>query len=173
MKQADGGCIGVDMTVEMAAIYMLIWDLSFLMKLKKIGVKYSLYKRYVDDIVIVLRAIDQGWYFDIGTSKFIFNPDQEYSRMEADLRTFVILRDIANQLDSDIQLTVDVPSLHPSRKLPVLDLQISTVQNSIRFEFFKKPILDPRVILYNSAISSRTKRDTLLQEGCRQYRTLE
>ena len=78
----------------------------------------------MDDIVIVLRAIDQGWYFDIGTSKFIFNPDQEYSRMEADLRTFVILRDIANQLDSDIQLTVDVPSLHPSRKLPVLDLQI-------------------------------------------------
>ena len=35
-KQTDGGCIGVDMTVEIAAIYMLVWDLSFLTKLKKL-----------------------------------------------------------------------------------------------------------------------------------------
>ena len=72
MKQADGGCIGVDMTVEMAAIYMLIWDLSFLTKLRKLGVKYSLYKHYVDDIVIVMRSINQGWYYDLAAFKFIF-----------------------------------------------------------------------------------------------------
>ena len=87
--------------------------------------------------------------------------------MDPDLRTLTILRDIANQLDSDIQLTVDVPLLYPSGKLPVLDLQISIVENLLKFEFHKKPISDPRVILYNSAISKRIKRDTLLQEGCR------
>ena len=32
-QQTDGGCIGVGMTVEIAAIYMLVWDLSFLTKL--------------------------------------------------------------------------------------------------------------------------------------------
>ena len=73
----------------------------------------------MDDIVIVLRVIDRGWYFDQGSSKFLFNPDHEYSVMEADLRTFAILRDISNILYSDIQMTVDVPSLHPSGKLPV------------------------------------------------------
>ena len=91
MKQVDGGCIGVDMTVELAAIYMLIWDLSLLTKLKKLGVKYSIYKRYVDDIVIVMRAISSGWYFDLRTSKFTFNPDHEYSGMESDLCTLSVI----------------------------------------------------------------------------------
>ena len=43
-RQSDGGSIGLDLTVELAAIYMLIWDLSFLTKLKQLGVKVSLYK---------------------------------------------------------------------------------------------------------------------------------
>ena len=85
--------------------------------------------------------------------------------MEADLRTLSIIRDVSNQLDTDIQLTIDVPSLNANGKLPVLDLEISMVQNFVKFEFYKKPISNPRVILYNSAISRRIKRDTLLQEG--------
>ena len=70
-------------------------------------------------------------------------------------------------MDTDNQLTIDVPSLNENGKLPVLDLEISMVQNIVKFEFYKKPISNPRVILYNSAISRRIKRDTLLQEGCR------
>ena len=165
MKQVDGGCIGVDMTVELAAIYMLIWDLSLLTKLRKLGVKYSLYKRYVDDILLVMRAISQGWYYDLKSSKFIFNPEHKYSDMEADLRTLSIISDVSNQLDTDIQLTIDVPSLNENGKLPALYLEISMVQNIVKFEFYKKPISNPRVILYNSAILGSIKGDTLFQEG--------
>ena len=59
-RQSVGGSIGLNLLVEIAAIYMLIWDLSFLNKLKQLGVKASLYKQYVDDKVILARARDQG-----------------------------------------------------------------------------------------------------------------
>ena len=78
--------------------------------------------------------------------------------MEVDLRTLSIIRDVSNQLDTDIQLTIDVPSLNENGKFPVLDLEISMVQNIVKFEFYKKPISNPRVILYNSAISKRIER---------------
>ena len=81
-KQTDGGSTGVDMTVEIAGIYMLVWDLAFLTKLKQMGIKLSVYKRYVDDIVIVMRMIEAGWYFDRDRGKLVFNPEHEYAALE-------------------------------------------------------------------------------------------
>ena len=95
-------------------------------------------------------------------NKFIFNPEQEYSTLEPDLRTLSVLRDVANQIDSDIQLTVDVPSLNASGRLPVLDLELSIVKQKVQFIFYKKSVSNPRVIMYSSAISARTKRDTFI-----------
>ena len=63
-----------------------------------------------------------------------------------------------NQFEICIQLTIDVSSLNANGELPVLDLEISMVQNFVKFEFYKKPINNPRVILYNSVISRRIKR---------------
>merc|ERR1711954_424201 len=159
------------MTVEIAAIYMLVWDLSFLTKLKQMCIKLSVYKQYVDDIVIVMRLIEAGWYFDGKKGKLVFNPEHEYALLEPDLRTMSVLRDITNRLDSDIQLTIDVPSQNASGRLPVLDLELSVIENDkIQFVFYKKPIANPRVISYTSAISSRIKRDTLLMEAYRRIR---
>ena len=79
-----------------------------------------------------------------------------------------VLRDIANRLDSNIQLTIDVPSQNASGRLPVLDLELSVIENDkIQFVFYKKPIANPRVISYTSAISCRIKRDTLLMDAYR------
>ena len=107
-----------------------------------------------------------------GTSgKLVFNPEHEYTALEPDLRTMSVIRDIANRLDSDIQLTIDVPSQNVSGKLPVLDLELSVIENDkVQFVFYKKPIANPRVISYSSAISSRIKRDTLLMEAYRRIR---
>ena len=87
--------------------------------------------------------------------------------MQPDLRTFAVLRDIVNQQDEDIQMTIDVPSLHSNRRLPVLDLEVFLIQNQIEFSFFKKSMSNPRVNLYRSAVSNKTKRDSLIQEGYR------
>ena len=138
-RQSDRGPTGLDMTVEVASIYMLLWDLAVLNKFKRMGIKVSLYKRYVDNIVIVLRQINPGWYFDVRKGKLLFNPEYEYINLEPDLRTFAVLKDIVNQQDEDIQMTIDVPSLHSNRRLPVLDLEVFLIQNKkIEFSFLKK-----------------------------------
>ena len=166
-RQSDGGPTGLDLTVEVAAIYMLLWDLAVLQKFKRMGIKIALYKHYVDDVVVFLKQINPGWVFDNVSGKLIYNPDHEYSNMEADLRTMSILRDIVNHQDTDIQMTIDVPSLHSNRRLPVLDLEVFLIENQINFSFYKKPMSNPRVNLFQSAISNRVKRDTLIQDGYR------
>ena len=131
------------------------------------GIKVSLYKCYVDDVVVFPRHFNPGLFFDGVSEKLVFNPDHEYGKMEADLRTMCILRDIVNHLDDDIQTTIDAPSLHSNRRLPVLDLEVFVIKNQISFSFFKKPMSNPRVNLYRSAVSNRVKRDTLIQDGYR------
>ena len=42
---------------ELARIYMTWWDKELLEKLKEIGIDPILYKRYVDDIVIIVMKI--------------------------------------------------------------------------------------------------------------------
>ena len=49
-RQAKGGPIGLDMTGELAAIFMSWWDKEFLKKLRSLGIEVLKYKRYVDDI---------------------------------------------------------------------------------------------------------------------------
>ena len=90
--------------------------------------------------------------------------------MAPDLRTMNILKDISNQLDPNIQMTIDVPSVHSNGRLPVLDLEVFLIENKIEFSFDKKPISSPFVIHYASTTSSRTKRDSIIQEGYRRLR---
>ena len=87
-----------------------------------------------------------------------------------DLRTFQIIMEIANSLNDDIQLTFEVPSQPEDNILPVLDLGLKIVRNKVQHYFFKKPVSSPYSVLYNSVISARTNRDSLLQEGLRRMR---
>ena len=72
-KQRDGSPIGMDLSVEGASIYMTLWDKKFMNKLRKLGICLGLYKRYVDDIVVGLRAISPGWFFDLKSNKMQFD----------------------------------------------------------------------------------------------------
>ena len=112
-----------------------------------------------------MKAIDPGWYFCPTAGKFIYNLQHEYSTLEPDLRNMSIVRDVANWLDPAIQLTIKVPSLNANKRLPVLDIELSIVQNKIEFISYKKAVRNPRVMLYSTAISNRIKRDSILQEG--------
>ena len=59
-KQEDGGSIGLVMTVEIASIYVLQWDRTFLEACRRRRIEIILYKRYVDDSVIVAKR-NRGW----------------------------------------------------------------------------------------------------------------
>ena len=170
-RQLDGACIGMDLAVELCAIYMLVWDTKFLGKLDELGVVVWLYKRYVDDCSVALPEINRGWRFNSvsGTMEFDLGlmEEQRESGEGPDKRTFDVLLDIANSIDSDIQFTAEVPSTQPNGRLPMLDTEVWVEDMSLRHSFYKKPCANPYTILYRSAMSGHTKRTTLFQEGMR------
>ena len=172
-RQKDGSPIGLDMSVEVASLYMSLWDKSFRDKLRKLGIKVDVYTQYIDDILIVTRAINPGWDFCLKRKTMIFDPDKANTQLNPDQYTFEILLKIANTLDSDIQLTMDVPSQNEGGKMPVLDLNVWVSQNVVRHSFYSKPMASPLAIMYKSALSAKSKCVSLLQEGLRRLRNLD
>ena len=76
-KQGDGSPIGLDLSVEVASIYMSLWDNKILNTVNKLGIQIGLYKCYVDDTVIILNMINNGWGYDAKVKKMTYEPQQK------------------------------------------------------------------------------------------------
>ena len=63
-RQLDGACIGMDLAVELCAIYMLVWDMKFKERLGVLALVVWLYRRYVDDCSVALPEVNRGWRFN-------------------------------------------------------------------------------------------------------------
>ena len=158
-KQKEGGAIGIDLTGELAKIYMTWWDKELIKKLREIGIDPILYKRYVDDIVIIVMKI-------IGES-------EEGDR--ADERTIERIREIGESIHSSIKLTKEVPSEKEDKKLPVLDLKTwieeveieGTKEYRVLHEFYMKEVTSKALIHRDAALSMKDKRTILTQECIR------
>ena len=78
---------------------MLLWDDTLITKCRSLGLDLDLYRRYVDDMVIVIRPISLGWRYKDGIlqySKEFANEDRDLSDTE---RTSRILASIANSIN--------------------------------------------------------------------------
>ena len=80
---------------------------------------------------------------------------------------------LTNLIKEDIQLTVDIPSDHQDKKLPVLVLNIwvedrfgdrGEQYQEIVHEFYEEEMVAPRVIGKESGLPERVKKTTLTQE---------
>ena len=172
-RQADGSPMGLDTSVEASDIYMLIWEKAFLDKLTRLGWLMLLYKRYVDDICTLTLALNKGWYYDRIQDKMMYDKDHANINMKDDKRTFMELLAIGNSLDINIQLEIDVPSLHIDYKLPILDLKVWIEDQKIRHIHYRKEVASNMLIMNRSALPTSTKRDTLFQEGIRILRNCD
>ena len=176
-RQTEGGSIGSDLTGEAARLYMLQWDKAFLDILKITGLKLDLYSRYVDDMVLVTRAIGKGWYWDkskkLKWSVDKYNLDKDVSDDEI---TAKVLSDIANSINTNIQTTTDLPSRNPSQRMPVLDLHMWISRKEgvpiVTYSFYKKEVASRFTIMKRSAINSGTKKSTIFQEGLRRLQNI-
>ena len=104
---------------------MLLWDEIMVKKCKDLGLILDLYKRYVDDMILVTRAVNPRWYCN-EKGKMVFDPDRvEADRQVSDTeRTARVFAQEANSINMNIQVTVDHPEKHPDKKMPVLDLKV-------------------------------------------------
>ena len=69
--------------------------------------------------------------------------------------------------------TVDVPSNHPDKKMPVLDLQVWLEGKQIKYIFYEKPMKSSKVIEKKSALPYTMKMRALTQEAFRRIHNTE
>ena len=152
-KQAEGGPIGLELTGEVAIIFMTWWDKQFQMKLRNNGLTVYAYKRYVDDINLVVKGINNRSKYTPGGSiehnsdpkATITNPD-EYS----DNHTLEVIKKIGNDVTRCIKLEVDYPSNHDDNKLPILDMKVWPTQEEKTYTLEGQYVVSVKHTIVNS-----------------------
>ena len=157
-KQAKGGAIGLELTGDVAQICMMWFDQQLKQKIEDQGLCVLLYKRYVDDINMVLQVPNRD--------------DNE--NIEDDAHWMSIVKDNGNRIHPSTQITVDYPSKHDDKKMPILDLKVwlkirnshnqDNTPNLVVHEFYYKEVATRAVTHARSAMPLSMKRTTLTLE---------
>ena len=157
-KQEEGGAIGVELTGELAQIFMIWWTKQFQDKTTEEKVQIHLYKRYVDDINLMTN-IPNEVNIRGGTPE------------EKEKGTAELVKRIGDMIHKSIVLETDCPSNHPDKKLPILDLKVwlqeSNGRNKIMHEFYQKDVSSVATINARSTLPWKTKRTILVQDTLR------
>ena len=108
IRQKGGGSIGLDLTGVVADIYMCHWDERFLQKLSDKNMITKVYKRYKDDIDLVIENASE---------------DGKIQRVR-EQNTLRDCMELADSIHPSIRVTGDIPTNYEDAKLPILDLKV-------------------------------------------------
>ena len=171
--QNKGGPIGLKLTGEVADCIMMEWDKKLMMELEKVNIETYVFTRFKDDIELVAESVERGTKLIDG--KLVVDEEkklEDASKSDAKI-TMEIISQIANSIDPMIQLTTETPCNFKNKMMPILDVQVrinKEEDNRIDFQFFEKETKNSKVILFDSAIDSKSKRTILTQECLRRLR---
>ena len=115
--QSDGGPIGLELTGDVAQVFMMWWDEQLRHRLEERGLRVLMYKRYVDDINMAMET---------PTST------EEHDK-SSDVRAMNIVKEIGDSIHPSIKIETDSPSQHDDSKLPILDLKVWVEKRKKRF----------------------------------------
>ena len=169
-KQVKGGAIGLDLTEVIARIFMSWWDRELLKRLTNLGCKIPLYKRYVDDINIIMQKIDPGTKYENENFIYCDTIIDEGGVKEDDERTMLLVKEIGDNINNSINLEIDYPSNNNDRKIPILDMKVwieffeQENKYYILYEHYIKEVSSRQVIDYRAALSINDKRRILTQQ---------
>ena len=80
----------------------------------------------------------------------------------------LLLQNVANSINPRIVMTVDYPSTHEDKKMPVLDFKCWIgPTGEVLYEFYRKSMCPQTTIYASSALPVKTKRTVLVQEAIR------
>lgn len=169
--QQRGGPIGVELTGNIAQVFMIWWDRSLISRLTGLGIELRMCKRYVDDVNLAMNELPLGTRYSNGTVSIDDGAIEEDLHVPGDKRTMDIVKAIGNSVHPSIQLEVDVPSNHPDNRMPILDLKVwvetTDGVTKIVHEYYAKEVSSNAVIHAQSALSWQVKRSVLSQEVLR------
>jgi len=99
-----------------------------------------MYTRYVDDIDVVVET----------------DHDDEITMKGIQL--------VANGIHPSIRVTIDYPTKHLDKRLPVLDTKQWIEGGKLLHTYYSKPLSNQYVVMANSALSTRSKRNILVAD---------
>ena len=169
--QLKGGPIGLELTGNIAQVFMIWWDRNLISRLANLGIAARMCKRYVDDVNLATEELPLGTRFSNGTLSIDEAAIEEDRHVPGDRRTMDIVKAIGNSVHPSIQLEIDVPSNHPDNRMPILDLKVWIEKKDgatkIVHEYYAKEVSSNAVIHAKSALSWQVKRSVLSQEVLR------
>ena len=167
-KQTSGGPIGMEITGVVAQVFMVWWDRRLRERLDVINIQLPLHKRYVDDTNLAAQKTEIGARYDGERLQFTEESRIEDEGLQDDERTMLLIQSVANSIHHSIRHTIDFPSNHEDRKVPMLDLkmwrQTQERQTRILYEHYEKEMTTKSVIHRRSALPEQVKRTVLTQE---------
>ena len=178
---AVAAVVTVITVATVAIIVMDHWLLLFASKLDKAGVVLRALLKYVDDVNVVCSVIRRGtrWRGE----QLVWNREWEVEdtgRGTSDgVRTLELIREAADTILPWLQFTLDHPDLHPSVKVPMLDVRVWIDHGAemdppradiLKWEFYEKPLASSKVLRASTAYAWRSKMVTLNMETFRRHR---
>lgn len=123
----------------------------------------------------IFDELEPGTEFE--DEKLQINPDRIETDREipADKRTMEIIKTIANSIDPMIKVTIDVPSDHHDKKVPMLDIKVwlDEEDNQLNYIFYQKEMKNRKVMMKSSAMPYKQKMTVLSQEVFRRLHNTE
>ena len=166
--QTEGGAIGLELTGAVSRPFMQKWDRNYLKLIKAAGIDMNVYERYVDDSNQVAKVPPNGYSFDVVTGKLKFDLDDMRQNEQEDARLARILQQVANNVQTGIEMESDYPSKNRSQKLAILDMEVwIDPENRILYQHYEKQVASKNVLNAKSAQSSKCKRNVHVQEVVR------
>ena len=149
----------MDLTGVVADIYMNHWDRKFKEILQRKNIDVMLYKRYKDDINLILRILYRS-------------QDVVLDRTEREKLTLANIIRLADSIHPSIKVTGDVPSNYEDSRLPILDLkvwigEIETNTYKVITSHYMKDVSTRAVINERSSHPVNMKKNVLINEVIR------
>ena len=101
-KQQNGGPIGLELTGNIAQVFMIWWDRALKVRLHDLGIVLYMYKRYVDDINLAAKETPLGTRYVNGALVFDENAIESGRLIPGDKRTMEIIKIISNDVHPSI-----------------------------------------------------------------------
>ena len=169
--QKKGGPIGMELTGVVAHVFLIWWDRQLKEKLRAIDFHLKLHDRYVDDTNIVARQMAVGARYINGQVVITDQSVGEDQDVPDDERTMKLFQSIASTIHPSIRVTIDYPSKHQEKKVPMLDLRmwIDKIDDKVLllYEHYEKEMATKSVVHADSAIPMSSKRTIITQEVLR------
>ena len=159
IRQKEGGSIGLDLTGVVVDIYMNHWDRKLKEILQNKNIDVKLYKRYKDDINLILRVLYRS-------------RDAAIDRKERERSTLAEIMSLADSIHPSIKVTGDVPSNYEDNRLPSLDLkvwigEVETDTYKVITSHYMKDVSTRAVINERSSHPVNMKKNVLVNEVMR------